>query len=171
MFSAWNRKQGRAPRSSRRSIVTRPSPQSSSLWDYLSTTGAHDLSRSFLCPQPQPYKAADGFAPASLHTIETSAAEEQCQTALANALKTGFRNFKAGILSGNMVSSEAAVFAARYTFFSLYNVGPKTEPKTAVKKSVPIQSNQNPGLSNRYHADVLVIEFNRGTPHPNFSFE
>ena len=83
--------------------------------------------------QPHLYKPADGFAPASLHTIETSTAEEQCQTALANALKTAFRNFKAGILSGNMVSSEAAVFAARYTFFSLYNVAPRIEPKTAVK--------------------------------------
>jgi len=31
--------------------VTRPSPQSSSRWDYLSTIGAHDLWRSFLCPR------------------------------------------------------------------------------------------------------------------------
>jgi hypothetical protein len=38
----------RASRSSRRSTITRLSPQSSSLWDYLSTIGGHDLWRSFL---------------------------------------------------------------------------------------------------------------------------
>jgi hypothetical protein len=38
----------RASRSSRRSTIARLSPQSSSLWGYLSTIGGHDLWRSFL---------------------------------------------------------------------------------------------------------------------------
>jgi hypothetical protein len=42
----------RASRSSRLSIVTRLSPQSASLWDYLSTICGHDLWRSFLHPSP-----------------------------------------------------------------------------------------------------------------------
>jgi len=52
---------GRASRSSRRSTITRLSPQSSSLWDYLSTIGGHDLWRSFLHLQPEFDHAADGF--------------------------------------------------------------------------------------------------------------
>jgi hypothetical protein len=47
--------------------------------------------------------------------------------------------------------------------FSRYTMWGKNRAKDGGEKSVPIQSNQNPGLSNRYHADVLVIEFNRGT--------
>jgi hypothetical protein len=42
------------------------SPQSSSLWDYLSKIGGHDLWRSFLHSQPELDQAADGFGAAGL---------------------------------------------------------------------------------------------------------
>jgi hypothetical protein len=42
------------------------SPQFSSLWDYLSTIGGHDLWRSFLHSQSELDQAADGFGAAGL---------------------------------------------------------------------------------------------------------
>src|ERR1043166_6734578 len=56
-FTRWLR----TSRSSRRSAIARSSPRSSSLWDYLSRIGDHDLWRSFLRLQPNLDQTADGL--------------------------------------------------------------------------------------------------------------
>jgi hypothetical protein len=83
--------------------------------------------------QPELDQAADGFVAASLHTIETSAAEEQCQAALANALRTGFRNFKSRNLLRKCIAQRGGSFCSKVYVFLVIQCGAKTEPKTAVK--------------------------------------
>jgi hypothetical protein len=61
----------------------------------------------------------------SLRTIDTWAADEQRQMALANAVRTGFLKDRDGV-SGNIILKAWALSAFLYTFLSLYNVGPKT---------------------------------------------
>jgi len=64
--------------------------------------------------------------------MATSVADEHRHTALAKAAKTGFWNVKP-VASGYFECSTAAVLAARYTFFSLYKMGPKNVPNTPLK--------------------------------------
>jgi hypothetical protein len=61
---------------------------------------------------------------ASLSVVATSDAEEQCQAAFVKTLKTGFRKATGTRFFGKSKSKANPVLAAKYTFFSLYKIGP-----------------------------------------------
>jgi len=75
--------------------------------------------------------------------MAASAADEQLQTAPAKAVKTGFRKFELATV-GYFETSAAALLAARYTFFSLYNIGPKKEPRTPLQKPFLYERTKTP---------------------------
>src|SRR6266566_847475 len=50
-------------------------------------------------------------------------------------------------------------FCSKVHVFLVVQCGTKNRAKDGGEKSLAIRSNQNSGLSNGYHADVLAIEF------------
>jgi hypothetical protein len=64
------------------------SPQSSSLWDYLSTIGGYDLWRSFLRPQPELDQAADGFGAAGQIVLLFGPFSRICSRSISRLIMT-----------------------------------------------------------------------------------